>query len=414
MKKVRSGAGYFYRRSGTIRGINRMKDIVDRAALQKATDITIKRYPYFSVRVVKKDGSYWLAENDNPISVRESNVQISLGGRASNYHLIDVSCWENIIYVDYFHGISDGIGMLQFTKTLLYYYCCYRYNITLDGTGVRLVDTPITDEELDEPFPEEPITGIEAFDLKLPKEAFKLPDKIDPDNPTRYLYEVQLPMKSFMKYTKAHDGSPAVICSLFLARAIDAIFPDSELPLVCEMALNVRPILNKPLAHHNTLEMLYLTYQKEMRKLSIETQAGCFRGMVFLQSSEEHIISSINNDIMFNKMLDAQDSIEKKQALMLSLTDGNKKKSFMVSYEGQANFGSIEEYMIDKSLLAERTLPELLVEITSVSDAIQVDFLQAVKNEEYFRMFVKLLEDEGIPCQVSKPLEYTIPGVGFE
>ena len=44
-----------------------LKTAVDGSALQRAVISAFKRYPYFTVKLVSKDGGYDVVFNDNPI-----------------------------------------------------------------------------------------------------------------------------------------------------------------------------------------------------------------------------------------------------------------------------------------------------------------------------------------------------------
>ena len=56
-----------------------LKTAVDGSALQRAVIPAFKRYPYFTVKLVSKDGGYDVVFNDNPIKVTEGPKPVCLG-----------------------------------------------------------------------------------------------------------------------------------------------------------------------------------------------------------------------------------------------------------------------------------------------------------------------------------------------
>ena len=129
----------------------RMRDLIAPDALRHAVDTTMERYPYFCVELQKKDGQYIFAENHRPVVITNSLHGVALNSEASNYHMI-AFCWQdNWIILDVFHGMTDGTGAYEIVRTLLYYYCSGRYNVTLNDSGIRLAGDEISQEEWIDP-----------------------------------------------------------------------------------------------------------------------------------------------------------------------------------------------------------------------------------------------------------------------
>ncbi|MBQ9131360.1 MAG: alpha/beta hydrolase fold domain-containing protein, partial [Clostridia bacterium] len=128
---------------------------VDRAALQIALDVTVRRFPSIAVRI--KTGVFWyyleeipkppeiMEEKPYPLSrmpfddIRKCAFRVILYGRR--------------IAVEFFHALTDGNGGLVFLKTLLAEYVYQKHGIKVTpGNGVldRLEDP--TPEELEDSF----------------------------------------------------------------------------------------------------------------------------------------------------------------------------------------------------------------------------------------------------------------------
>ena len=124
-----------------------MKDAVNGHLLQLAAAQALQRYPYYAVRCVSDGREYLLEPHSEPIAVHNTPKPVALGGEESNGYLLAVSYWEDKIWVNLYHGLTDATGALNFGRTLLYYYCRAMYDPNLSADGVRINDGPIPPED---------------------------------------------------------------------------------------------------------------------------------------------------------------------------------------------------------------------------------------------------------------------------
>lgn len=110
--------------TNTFRAGIQLEKPVDGEILRHAVDTAIRRYPYFSVKTAVENEEYVLLPNDAPVVITYGMEPICLGSKVSNYHLIALAYEDCIIYFDGFHGLTHGIGIMPFIKTVLYYYLC--------------------------------------------------------------------------------------------------------------------------------------------------------------------------------------------------------------------------------------------------------------------------------------------------
>ncbi|WP_042470527.1 alcohol acetyltransferase [Bacillus ndiopicus] len=97
-----------------------LKEVVQSDILQKAADLTIKRYPMLSVEI--KKGSFW-----NYLNVQEGRVIVEEEENypcypASDGRLLRILYYNKRISVEIFHSLTDGSGAVEFLKTLVYQY----------------------------------------------------------------------------------------------------------------------------------------------------------------------------------------------------------------------------------------------------------------------------------------------------
>lgn len=131
----------------TIRIRIRLQDAVDPVVLRRAVDTTMERYPYFCVKLQTRGAGFIFTENREPVVISNSKQGVTLNSADSNDHLLSFSYHDDWLVMDIFHGLTDGAGAYEVIRTLLYYYCCQRYNVTLSTAGIHIVGDKISPEE---------------------------------------------------------------------------------------------------------------------------------------------------------------------------------------------------------------------------------------------------------------------------
>lgn len=320
-----------------------LKDEVRHELLSDVVSRVMVRYPYFMVRPVTRGNEYLLEENPEPVAVVAGTGSVTLGGREANGHLLAFSCVENRICLSFFHGLADGAGIFPLLRSVLYYYCRERYGEKLDAAGIRLIGSPIPDEEREDPYPESVGDGITPLGRYKGKPAFQLRDGGRIRTKGQYFFRIRIPEDAFIKYTKANDGSPATMVSVFLYRAISGLHEGEKKPIVCGMAMNIRPVLNKPMCHHSVVSQLFLEYKSSMKTMDIQTLATCSRGMVILQSQPENVWTSVRNNLSFFEQLGKMPELTQRQEYMKQVVARSMQMdTYKISYVGKAAFGGAE------------------------------------------------------------------------
>lgn len=124
-----------------------LKEQIDGDILQKSLDCVYHRFPMLFVRLHK--GVFWnyLEQNTNKFTVEEEieypcNYITAI---KENAYLLRVFYYSNRISVEIFHSLTDGLGAVEFMKSLLYYY------LVFSGHTIRLDQKVILADEGVEP-----------------------------------------------------------------------------------------------------------------------------------------------------------------------------------------------------------------------------------------------------------------------
>lgn len=92
-ERVRSAQSYLYNKYGMEREVTevRFKKEVSGAYLNQAIFTAIKRYPYFSAKLNKIDGDFYIIQNTASLVAKETKALAILGRISRNYRLVDIT-----------------------------------------------------------------------------------------------------------------------------------------------------------------------------------------------------------------------------------------------------------------------------------------------------------------------------------
>ena len=401
----------------TFRLLFRMKDKVDGNVLQLAADQAIRRYPYYAVHCVSDGREYLLEPHSEPFVVRHTPEPVALGGEESNGYLLAVSYWEDRIWVNVYHGLTDATGALNFSRTLLYYYCRERYDPDLSAEGVRVNDGPIPQEEWENPYRQ-----IMSGERELPDEKDILV-RVKPDasiQPLNLLgesqvtqsapqyYDLRIPEQQLMQYCRSQDGTPGVVVSLLMSRAIDRLHPGNSRTIVTGMAMNLRPALGAPLYKGSPLAIAYLPYTDRVRKKPFDTQATIYRGRLILAADQERLLSGVKASTRLYQALDQQPTVEKKCQLAKQVVDRyHGGATFTVSYVGPARLAAMEPYVLET--LMQNDCTDLTIEMMAAHGSFFLTIVQEWKEDLYVKAFCEELQAQGIEYELLSQGEHHVP-----
>ena len=407
----------FYRdmrkHSPTFRISLHMRDAVDGSILQRAADASLQRYPYYAVRCRAQDGAYFLEPCDAPFAVRRTQEPVPLGGAQAGGYLLAVSYRADTIALDVFHGLTDGQGALEFMRTLLYSYCRERYDRTLPSDGIRTSET-VTPELLAREW-DNPYERLMSGELVMPSaEEILIKAKWAPEKPALCLledpritrsepvcYTLRIPEQALMRYCRAQDGTPGVILSLLMSRAIDSLHPGNDRPIVAGMAMNLRPALDAPLYKGSPLSLALLPYTERIRSKPFDQQATLYRGRLILAADKERLQAGIGASLPLYHMLERIPTLEGKRQLVAQVLERYAgAATFQFSYPGPSRLGAAEPFVRSASLANDTVGNTLLLELMATGGDFCLTFAQEWRESLYFDALCRELSAQDIPFEL--------------
>ncbi|MBR1747330.1 MAG: hypothetical protein IJ735_03875 [Clostridia bacterium] len=131
----------------------KLAEEVDPNFLRVALNTALERYPYFRVELKHGFFRHYLDENvRTPLVEEDDGVLLKiLNFRQNRYFLFRLTYFGKRIFLDFFHGLSDGNGAMEFLKTILYYYFKAK-NDPIPRGDVKTLSTPEKKEEVEDAF----------------------------------------------------------------------------------------------------------------------------------------------------------------------------------------------------------------------------------------------------------------------
>lgn len=388
----------------TIRFALELADEIRPGSLTYSVEQVKKRYPYFSVKLIKEGEELALIDNDLPFVISENNRAVCLGSSESNYHLLAFAYDKNVISVDVSHNICDGNGIAPLVKTLAYYYIKDRYGDDgIDKSVIRLVTDSIDEDEYSYPFAREPFPSEEPL---TPEEDNADPFIFDEDyfeDGGIYAYHLLIPQKEFMEIAKPNDGSPVSFISVLFYNSVLKLFPDCEKDIVITIPHEYRKVLGNRLSHYSLARVMNVCLSPKVKDCSTETLNTMIRGQIILGCDETLDMKAINGLIQLDGYLTTLPYAAKRQTLQGIVSGALKPSTCGISYTGNISWGGMEKYIKDVHAYAgeRKRSGSISIELFTCGDHFSLCLMQPGKNPSIVQEMMAGFERNGISCTLS-------------
>lgn len=132
-----------------------LKETVDKAVLERALAVTVRRFPSIAARLRKGAFWYYLQQLDAPPEIRtEQSYPLTFMSKEEMRRCaFRVIVYHKRIAVEFFHSLTDGTGALVFLKSLVAEYLEQKYGITVPNeNGILDRKEAPKSEELEDSF----------------------------------------------------------------------------------------------------------------------------------------------------------------------------------------------------------------------------------------------------------------------
>ncbi|MCT4381671.1 hypothetical protein EFM34_00170 [Leuconostoc suionicum] len=413
LQKIISGQSFLYREKGTPSMVMDIKldEQVNQEALQNALYASLERFPYFTGQLQRKENNYFLTHNELPMIVTESNTLRALGSAETNYHLVDVTFWNDKILVSYHHALTDGRGITPFVNTLLYYYFSITDSSVPQLTNIHQSNESMQLEEMAEPFEQKLDKTQQSHPIN--RKGFQLPEVTNDYSEQSYRYELNIDQKSFMMFARNHSATPAIAISIMMSQAIQRVYPEFDQPIVVNMASDLRMGSAHQSTARNCVGSVTLPIEKNIDNNTLFAElANTFRREIKEHKKQENLNQLLNQMMALYTKLDAQPTFADKQRMM-SMFDDMLLNTFILSYSGQTRLGVFESHIEEMHTYMSGT-KGLSIEMLAANDKIFVDIMQSFESDVYVKTLSDILTENNIQFTKREGIVFETPNDEIE
>ena len=384
------GAGVDY----TVRFKVRLEDAIDGPALTSAVSRAAARFPYFSGRLVCNGDAYEYEDNPLPITVNESDSKVVLNSASTNYHVWAVSYQGDSLYLDFFHGITDGTGMYRVLAAILYHYCRAVYGID------EIAELEVSDIGAETEDPQDKMAPVPVPDVSYTP-AFTLETDGGLTSSAPVIWDVRIPEEAFVDFVRNNDSTPGTMVEILMGKAIDSLYPGHEKPIISTYVINARPMVGAVPTSHNCLGMSIFNYSSVIGSMPLEKQGTIYRGKTFAQSREEAVVPglAVNATVVRSVLSDNPSMSSRKDIFTAMFNAGEGFITYLVSYPGKWKYPSIGQYMKEFWTHPPCTFG-LMVILGAAGGNISLSIQQRFAESSVVEAFLALLDENGIPYDV--------------
>lgn len=276
-----------------------LEDEIDPKILLVALKETIKIYPYFYVHLKKGLFWYYLEESLREVKVYKETRRICERiYKNENDILFNVTYFNNRINFNVSHIISDGLGSVEFFKTLVTFYISKKYKIKIEEQ-----DYPSEYEKVEDSYLKY-FKKVKTKKLKSGK-VYKYKGKKFKDS-TRFL-EVHLKSKDILKEAHKYDTTLTIYLLSLLIYSHLPHLKDNELEkeIKVDLPVNLRNYFQSKTSK-NFFGLTYINYKFNSRDDKLEDVIESVKKQLDIKLRDEYLMARANKMVSIQKWISAR------------------------------------------------------------------------------------------------------------
>ena len=393
------------------------KDEVDADLLQKALDRTIARMPYLSDTLQIEGGAVYYAANPLPMEVGRGIWLRPVGGRETNYHMLDLTCDGKVTTFTMYHGFCDGQGIDMFAESVLYHYYCMRDGKEYDPCGIRTDAGTMSEAEEFDPISStyEVSPGFEMPNRQPQGTPYHLPE-LSPSRSNEVSdWGLRIDSESLMSFVKANNTSPSVAISMLFAEAVAAVHPDIDAPVFANLPISVRRMLGCEETFKNCSSRIVLPLSgTPLDALPFAERAAQLRGVLKMQMNPDMWRSVYNmlNSRYVNQMEEPIDYWEKTKRPSGFATVGH--DTFYIDYIGRLRKTEYSDNLTDVRFICKPPAGSTLhINVIDHGGQFRIDCLACDDITPLIDALEQVLATHGLSVERKPEDHFTLPSTSW-
>ncbi len=375
---------------------------IDTVLMQTALEKAAMRYPNFhSVLASDGKGLGYELSNKKPV-LQISDKRRKLGSSELHGFPYCVSCDGNMLKLSVHHGVTDGYGVTEFVKTLLYYYLkeCGR---PVTAGDIRLLETVYDEAAEDE------MSYLEHYDSSIKPEQqqmgdvklFSLPVKYW-DETGRYefrRFKLSMSVKQTAGFARQCGSSVTGLINAIVCKAFQTAYDLEGKLLINSVTSNFRRLMPS-VSMHNFSGWFLTFYTPEMQGLPLAQTAAVMKGMISQNNTTQNalrIISERSETGLKQREMPLDEIFAEKSDCMIEKRAVRQSLGFLVTNVGPLGITeSMKPWVRDMELYIPAITSPIVFGVNSVGDALTLSVVQSFEDEDIVRAFCKVCGENGL------------------
>ncbi len=401
------GIGHFVHSNGdeTLNIVVRvaLTEDINTASMQTALEKAALRYPNFH-SVLASDGKGLVYEfSDEKPVLQIGDEKRKLGSSELNGFPYCVSCDGKMLKLSVHHGITDGYGVTEFVKTLLYYYLkeCGK-PVTADG-DIRLLESEYDAAAEDE------LSYLKYYDRSISSERpqtgdvklFALPVEYW-DEAGRYefkRFKLSMSAEQTADHARRCGSSVTGLINAIVCKAFQTAYDLEGKLLINSVTSNFRRLMPS-VSMHNFSGWLLTFYTPEMQGLPLTQTAAVMKGMISQNNTTQNalrIISERSEIGLKQREMPLDEIFADKPDCMIEKRAVRQSLGFLVTNVGPLEITeSMKPWVGDMELYIPALTSPIVFGVNSVGDALTVSVVQSFEDDDIVRAFCKVCGENGL------------------
>ncbi len=386
-----------------------LKEDIDASVMQKALDLTVKRFPSIAVRIRRGMFWYYLEEIKNAPRIQNESAYPMRRMPFDDIRkcAFRVICHNNRLAIEFFHAVTDGNGGLVFLKSLLAEYLILKYNISVSFCdGILDINDAPTKEEIEDSFLKNdgPVSAS-----RKEANAFQLKGTIEPDgylNLITGILDVDEVLKLSHKYSVSLTTFLASVMMLSIANIQNRQGKkrNRRKPVKVLIPVNLRPVFNSKTLRNFAL---YITpgIDTRMGDYSFEEILKIVHHHMGLENTKKQLASKIATNVQTERMFIVKILplfIKNFVMKMVFNMVGEIKSSITLSNLGAVNLPNEMMPFVERMdfVLGPQSVCPNNCGVISYGGKLHVSFLRTIKESTLEKEFFEVLKKLGLNIKI--------------
>ena len=280
---------------------------VDKAAVQRAADKTLKTLPEFAVKAIVKNDRFYYEKNDAPACVyKDDGATHFIGAEDTNRYMVYFLCGKKSVVVSFFHGLADFMGYWQLIQTFIYYYA-----VEIGHSVPNIASNEADAADMDDTERYNPYAKFADANAKCSwsydtSNVFALPCCFfAEDNLDLHVYDIVTSTRQFLDRVHELKTSFVPLLIATFSGAVAEAYGAKEQNVVAKVPADMRPFFGTK-TRVNFSDAMFLPLPAEVRNQSLAEQCKYLRANMDKQLNKENFQRLMAKSILNIKKLQGE------------------------------------------------------------------------------------------------------------